>query len=47
MFAFFYRDTCQACVNSLLNSTRGNDLTERDAELSISVQLARGAHLQD
>jgi|SRR5450755_124480 hypothetical protein len=47
MFAFFYRHTCQARVYSLLNSTRGNDLVERDAELSISVQLARGPHLQD
>ncbi len=47
MFAFFYRDTCQACVYSLLNPARGNNLAERDAELSISVQLARGPHLQD
>ncbi len=47
MFAIFYRDTRQARVYSLLNSTRWDDLVERDANLSISVQLARGPHLQD
>jgi hypothetical protein len=37
MFALLYRDTYQARVYSLLNSTRWNDLVDRDAKLSVSV----------